>query len=437
MSGSSYLSTVNPDLQGLGIEADALYYHPEDIQMGSIEFNNRIGRYSRSLTSLQFGSTSDISIPNYDFCGSTYLQVELPALPTTVSLPQGALFHMIESINYSWGTSNISLVKISGVDMLHHNYVACETKEKRDAMLSAAGNLLTKTDTRPASKMAICLKFPWSVMSCDQRKKLFDTRILNTNMLIQITFNSKDKFFGYEEADKATVPDGFASAEIILKQNELTNHADSLYSLMRKQPNKIYNYPFIHLQTGTTFRFQSTGTTPVHVRFELNSFLNSDLIGILFSVVRAKDISRQGDAYPFINPFDCQQVCDVKLEYNGQILSSYPGKLLDLATLNISKGDTTANLHKLDVETGAVDGDSVLSYVHYLPFTQYKNITFGENYTNNSVFKSQPLDLEFSYLPAIKVVDPVVTTETMVVRTTYLYNAYASIEDFTSSIHFG
>jgi hypothetical protein len=105
--------------------------------------------------------------------------------------------------------------------------------------------------------------------------------------------------------------------------------------------------------------------------------------------------------------------------------------------LNISKGDTTANLHKLDVETGAVDGDSVLSYVHYLPFTQYKNITFGENYTNNSVFKSQPLDLEFSYLPAIKVVDPVVTTETMVVRTTYLYNAYASIEDFTSSIHFG
>jgi hypothetical protein len=426
----NYLTQVNPDLQSLGDEADLLYYASKDVKVSSVEFNNRVGRYIRSLTTLSFGGNSDIQIPNFDFLGSTYLQVEMPALTDKIALPQGWLYHAIESVNYSWGTSNISLVKISGQDLIQHNYLSCETREKREKMLNLGGLMKPTGVPQDATKAQILLKFPWSVMSCDERKKLFDTRLLNTNLLIQITWAPKERFMGWLNADIADVPTAFSSAEIILKQNELTNHADSLYSEMRKDSSLIYNFPFCHLQTGTTHRFDSVHGV-ADVRFELNSFLNSDLIGILFSVVKNKDLQRTSDiSHSFINPFDLKHVTDIKLEFNGQILSHYPGNLAELATLNISKGDTTCNLHKVVPSTGLEDNSTELSYVWYLPFTQYKTLIFSDEYNNTSVYKSQPLDLSFKY-------EDVIDNDLMVVRTTYLYNAYASIQDMSSRIHFG
>ena len=429
MSSKSYLTQINPDLQALGNEADLLYYGAEDVKVSSIEFNNRVGRYIRSLTTLSFGGSSDISIPNYDLLGSTYLQVRMPALPATVALPDNWLHHCIESINYSWGTSNISLVKISGQDMLHHNYMSCETKEKREKMTNLAGSMKPAGVSQVETTAAIVLKFPWSIMGCDKKKKLFDTRLLDTNMLIQITWASKEKIFGYLDANLADVPTALASAEIILKQNELSDHSDSIYTEMRKDPSLIYNYPFNHLQTGSNHRFNSVVGTEL-VDFEMQGFLNSDLIGILFSVCSTKDVTRTGGVRSFINPFKLQKVENIKLEYNGQILSYYPANLSELATLNISQGDTTCDLHQLDPATGAeVGGDLELSYVYYVPFTQYKNISFGDEYNNTSVYKSQPLDLSFTFES-----DQV---DTMIVRTTYIYNAYCSIQDMASRIHFG
>lgn len=435
MSARSYLTQVNPDLQSLGHEADLLYYASNDVKVSSVEFNNRVGRYIRSLTTLSFGGNSDIQIPNFDFLGSTYLQVEMPGLPATVTLGQNWLFNAIESVNYSWGTSNISLVKISGQDLLHHNYMSCETKEKRQKMLLLGGAVKDSANPSLAQKATILLKFPWSVMSCDERKKLFDTRLLDTNMLIQITWNTSDKFMGWLTADVGDVPSAFNSAQVILKQNELSNHAESLYTEMKRDSALIYNYPFNHLQTGSSFRFTSIAGKET-IKFELNSFLNSDLIGILFSVVDTKDITRGSDNnHGFPNPFNLQLVEDVKLEYNGQILSHYPGDLLELATLNISDGDTTADQHVLNTANGdivvpAANTARGLSYVWYLPFTQYKNLIFKDEYNNTSVYKSQPMDLSFTYADTV-------ADKTMLVRTTYIYNAYASIQDMSSRIHFG
>jgi hypothetical protein len=427
---ASYLTQISPDLQSLGESANLLYYETSDVKISSIEFSNRVGRYIRSLNSLQFGSHSDISIPNFDFLSSTYLQVELPPLKANITVPDGWLFHAIDNITYSWGTSNVSLVKISGQDLLHHNYLCCETREKREKMLFLGGTQkgITGGDETTSRKAQILLKFPWSVMCCD-KKKSFDTRLLDTNMLIQITWKTKQHIFGWPLASAADVPESFTRAEVIVKQNELTNHSDSLYSDMKADPSLIYSYPFVHLQTGSNERFLSQiGETTV--RYELQGFLNSDLIGIMFSISRITDTVRTSDpnfAHP--NPFDLQHVSDILLEYNGQILSSYPGNLNELANLNISKGDTTCNQSKLVPSTGLVDPNTTLSYVWYLPFTQYKNLTFTDEYNNCPVYKSQPMDLQFTYTSDV--------AEQMVVRTTYMYNAYTAIQDMSSKMHFG
>ena len=425
MSKSTYLSQVNPDLSAMGNEADMLYYTPDDVKLSSVEFNNRVGKYRRSLTSLQFGSSSDINIANFDFLGACYLQVKLPPLPIGATLPHGwALAGLIDYVTFSWGTSNISLVKISGQDMLHHNYMACETKEKRDKMMLLGGTASAISASAGTTNhvATILLKFPWSVMSCD------------TNMLIQIAFNPREKWMGWSSGTvTANLPTSFLSAELIIKQNELTDHARSLYTNMKNDKSMIYHYPFQHLQTGTIERFISDGT-PYEVDFELNSFLNSDLIGIMFSVCRTKDIIRQGDSFPHPNPFELLKVTNIKLEFNGQILMFFPEDLLELSTLNISYGDTTSDSHLLVPATGEKATTTPLSYIHYLPFTQYKNITFGSEFNNCSVFKSQPLNLSFTYQHALGE-DGV--SEQITVRTTYIYNAYSAIQDFSSSIHFG
>lgn len=427
---SSYLTAVNPSLSAIGVNKDTLYYDEEDIKVESVEFCNRVGRYQRSLTTLQFGGSSDISVPNYNFIGSTYLQVEMPVLDPAVSLCDNWLVHAVESINYSWGSSNISLVTINSIDMLHHNYMACETREKRQKMVLLGGGIKAKGDTQDTRTATICLKFPWSTIAASEQKRLFDLKILDTNMLIQIKWATKDKFLGWLTADAGLVPDSFTSAKIILKQNELTNHNDSLATRMKVESKLNYNYPFVHLSTGTSHRF-ITVEGENQVRFELNSFLNSDLLGILFSVVDLKDLSRSSDvAHSFPNPFNLQKVKDISIDFNGQKLMDYSDDLNQLANLNISKGDTTCDIHKLVPATGAADGDDKdLSYVWYIPFTQYKELTFEEAYCNVIGYKSQPVDLSFTFTaPA--------TAPTMICRTTYLYNAYTSTSDFTSTMYF-
>ena len=130
--------------------------------------------------------------------------------------------------------------------------MACETKEKRDKMMLLAGaaSAISTSAGTTNHTATILLKFPWSVMSCDDRKKLFDTRLLDTNMLIQIAFNPREKFIGWSSGTvTANLPTSFLSAELIIKQNELTDHARSLYTNMKNDKSMIYHYPFHHLQT--------------------------------------------------------------------------------------------------------------------------------------------------------------------------------------------
>lgn len=429
MSGSSYLTQINPNLQALGNEADLLYYESSQIKVQQIEANNRVGRYIRSIRQ-DFPGDDSVKIPNQDFIGSTYLQVELPPIKAGVSLPLGWLFYAIESLNYTVGSSNISLVTIRGIDLLHALYVDCETKEKRNYIMNLAGEMkeAATVDTEPRFANVL-LKLPWSIISADDRKKLLDARLLDTNILVDIVWASKEKFFGYMDAEAGDVPDTFNSAKMIIKQTELTNKSDSLMTEMKKDPSLIYNYPFTHYQKGSTERFAST-IGDVFVESELTGFLNSDLLGILFSVCDSKDITRANEAHGFINPFDLRKVKDIKLEYNGQIIAHYPGNLIDLATTNISMGDPSADLQKLITNTGVADVTSGLSHVYYIPMTQHKNLTFGEEYSNTSVYKSQPLNLSFTYTDTI-------ADKNMVLRTTNLYNGFASIQDMTSKLHFG
>lgn len=429
---NQYLTQVNPNLSAIGSEEDLLYYSAEQVKVSSVEFGNRVGKYKRSLNSLNFGGTSEVKIPNWDFVSNVYLQATISGIPLAASLPDGWLFASIRSISYTWGTSNNSLLKIDRYDLIHHNILSCETKEKKSRMLELSGVVKEEGEATTSATAQILLKFPWSKMSKCQKRKAYDSRLLNDPIVLTIEFNDSTKFMGYANSIASTIPTAFSSAQVLLKQNELSNHADSLATEMMRDSSLKYNFPFVHLQTGTQNRFNvPSEDVDYEIRTQLLGFLSTDLIGILFSVVRSTDETKPTDGH--INPLYLWDVQNVRLEYNGQILMDYPGNMLSLDMLTQDIGDDRFDFAALDRTTGQEPTTlPKQGYVYYLQFTQHKNLSFMEEFNNTESFSSQPLDLIFTFNTDIPT-----TNVDHILHTTYLYNAYTSTSAGTTRVMIG
>lgn len=433
-----YTSTITTDLQAIGNESDLLYYASDQVRVSSIEFNNRVGKFKQSVTGKSLPGDGDIKLPNQDFTGACYLQVKLDNIPASATLAPGWLFAAIKSLEYTIGTSNVSLVKIGTYDLFHSNFMSCETRCKREKMILLAGAGLNKTITPPAVKPTsviaqLLLKLPFSTMSACKKKLLYDARLINTPIILHIEWNPIESFMGWSES-VLTVPTDFSIATVLTKQNVLTNKSDSLYTEMKADNKLLYVYPYQHLQHGTSNRFPAIiGTNTL--RTELTGYLSSDVLGIMFSVVKVSDTRRTGtDHYP--NPFNLKKVQNILLEYNGQTVHNLPFDLIELSTLNICEGDNDAVNSVFSTATGdlsAGPGVNGVIHVYYLPFTPVKSMVFDENYWNTSQYKSQPLDLTFDLtLDATHDV-----AGQYLLSTTYIYNANITTKDLMSRLYFG
>lgn len=426
---TEFLSQVSPDLQALGVEKDTLYYVNDDVKITSIESNNRVGKFKRSLNALQLGGIAEVIVPCWDFLGSCYLQATITA-PLGVTLTDYWLCNAIRQISYTWGQSNNSILKIDRYDIIHHNILSCETKSKRNKMQLLGGEPKSITELETTHTAQILLKFPWSVMSACDAKKLYDTRLLNDPITLSIEFEPAIKFMGCTDALLPSLPTAFNKAELIVKQQELSNHSDSLAGQMKKNPNLLYSYPFVHLQTGTTALFEPTVDTDFTFRKQLFGFLTTDLLGIMFSVVYEHDdrrLNRPNEVTAYPNPLAMRRVENVLLQYNGQTLHDLPGKMLELSTLNICQDDPDVSYSHFDNDTGIITAKE--AFVYYLPFTQNKDISFKEEYSNCSTYSSQPLDLQFT----INTPDE----GNYILHTTYLYNASTSTQAGVTRVHLG
>jgi len=231
------------------------------------------------------------------------------------------------------------------------------------------------------------------------------------------------------DAISATIPTAFSKATVLLKQNELSNHSDSLSMEMMQDSSLKYNFPFCHIQSGSQNRFNvGIINTDYVIKTQLLGFLSSDLIGILFSVVYTGDETRKSDGH--VNPLYMRDIKDVKVEYNGQVLMDYPGKLLELDMLTQCEGDNRTNVSVLDTVGQTPLAQS--AYVHYIQFTQHKNISFKEEFNNTEQYSSQPLDLTFTV--------NIASTPKLgdyILHTTYLYNGYCSTSGGVTRVMIG
>ena len=379
-------------------------------------------------TSLQFGGVSEITIPNSDSIGSCYLHLKLPALDANHTLGDMWGYSAIKNVSYTIGGSNISIIDLPSESIFQKTMISCETKEKRKKMAELAGTAAGDADTGTIPEAVVQIPLPWSTIRSCEKKLGYDASLLSSNILIQITFNDATAFYGSIDATSAVFPTSFVQGDFLIRQDVLTNKRDSMKLTLMKNPNLLINYPFTHCTRGSTRNLSTGAGDTTSYTIDLNSFLESDLLGISFHcVLAANEKSTAKGVNSYSNKWHTLRLRDIVLRYNGQILHNLPFHLSDLILLGMDVGSDDFNVSTL-ITAGATKAEA--GHIYYLPMTKFKSVIFEGDYCNTSRYANQTFQLDFN-LEAAQGVDKGINF-----YSTYYYNGVISTSNGMSMVTF-
>lgn len=379
-----FLSNKNLLMNAPGTLLSDNYYDMYSHTSSMIETTWGTGKMIQSLSSLGFGTTSSVYVANGSFLSEVYLHLVIPQINNNVTLERGWCYSCIESVQWLLGSSNSSVTTISGEALFVQAMSQPMSKEKRSEMFRLAGSeflnppLATIGQDVPKIEGTIVVPLPFSSLCA---KKGIDSRMLSSNIVITIKFKQASAIFG----GSGVYPTAFQSASMLYRQGDLSNVNQSLSIPMRMNPELIYSYPFIHAQPIQAAPFlgrkasDSTDGTIVN----LTGFINSDLLGIAFYVVRSDNTNPTAGNSP--STFNCDPISNITIRYNGNVIFSAPDQTYKAINM---EGDQEASFFENSViQPGTVapfQSVPVDSYICWVNFSKDREscIGNGEHFAN-------------------------------------------------------
>lgn len=414
---SEYVSTKRTMLSSPGRSLNTMYYNQLSLDVSSVEAMYTTGRYKTSLNSTAFGSSAQCTIPNASFLGTTYLSASLPALVANQALPRGWLYHAIDSLEFLVGSSNVSLLRMDGKSVLQVVMAQCCTEERRNEIYRLAGEEITTAGVIPEG---VCiLPLPWSTLCGYMQKKELDTNVLNNPITVRINFVQNNRLYGGSGAR----PVGFDRLEVLTRQADLDNKANSLANMLKNNEALQLGYPFIHFQS-----YQvpfSTAIANERAFLELKSFINADLTMIALSAIKRTDVIPVANNSP--NPMNSVDLKNIILRYNGQTMFDLPGDMGKLT--NLHSIDGAGFFHNSVILPGATapfSSQPVDTYIYCLDFSRIRAACWEQEYQNTPRFAQQVFTLEFDIADA----------DDYILYTTYFYNGIMELSGGVSQIFF-
>ncbi len=233
-----YLSQKQTLLSNPGTKLDSIYYSSVNTTVDLAEVTYNIGRLTISLSNLNFGSQSQLVIPNSSLLEEVYIHFDLPAIIADQTIVRGWGYACIDEISFLFGSSNVSQIRLSGQSLWQTIMLQCETEEKRSEMWRLGGEVQI-APTVGTIEADILLALPWSSASGLYCKKPIDTDLLKNPITINIKFNNARSIYG----GIAAPPTTFNQAVAIFKQGNLTNKDQSLGNELMRNPELMYAYP--------------------------------------------------------------------------------------------------------------------------------------------------------------------------------------------------
>jgi hypothetical protein len=373
---------------------NSLYYNFSNAQLVAAEAVQNNGRFSQSLSSTAFGSTSSIIIPNSSFLSGVTLYAELGALPDNVFLPRGWLLNAIESLSFILGSSNVSQLTYNSQSHANIYMANCETAEKRLKAMRLAGEEYSAGVAQAPgtiNKAQVQLQLPWSKINALCKKLPFDTNLLSNPIILQIRLKPKNEIFS--GSNYLNAPSSFDIAKVYATQIDLMDKELSLKNFMYQEPQLSYNYPFIFNQS---YQVDFTGNTTDGVRLNLLTIINADLVGIGMQVVKQSNLSAGPTGANALSPFNWERVKDIQLSFNGLIFADFPGDMCELAEIQDYPG---SGMVPYSVVTSGGAGPYVSTPQDvrstYFSFTRLRNTVFCDHFQNSIRISNNALNLQF------------------------------------------
>ncbi len=420
---------------------NTLYYSALNTTVQVSEITWTSGRFSQSLQSLNFGSTSTITIPNGSFLQNVMLHLELPPLPANISIGRGWGFQCINSINFLLGSSNVPQISLSGQSLFQIIMAQCETTSKRNEVLALAGQeLLTSTfpDIQPPitvnSAADLVIPLPFSGMAGKDHQLPFDTSLLQNPITIQINFNPGSTWIRGAAASGITA---FAGASAQCRLGDMLNRDQGLKRIMQQDSDLILGYPFMHYQafqqgfTGVPLNPLVAGFNSTFVTINMLGFINADLCGIIFGCVKNSDLSNNVNNP--VNPLFYEELSNVQVLFNGLVMHATPKQQHKLTNM-MSRDDASyvANSYINNPTSNGIGpymSAGTNTYPIYITFSQKQTLAFNMEYENVWRVPNNTITLQFN--------TPVGTDATQyTMYATYVYNGICNIRGGESDIFF-
>lgn len=419
----TYLSNKRALLSNLGSSIHDLYYSTQNSSISAVEcsfaWQNTI-----SFPSIQFNSSSTISIPIDQFVQCVVCHFQLPALQAGEYLPRGWGPACIESIAYTIGASSSTQIVLQGDSIMQTLMGQCNSKEKRNAMLSlsgeAGGDGLTPDPVGTIHEATFVIPLPFSTMCQD--KLPIDSTLLSNNISITIIVKPASSIYG----GNVVHPTQFTLAEVILKQGKLSNQSSSLRSMMVAEPEAIYSYPFTHAQRFVSPSF--TGSTAYQgCSVILNQFPNADFLGMVLWVV--KDEFKQPAALSSTpNPWQIDPIKDILLTFNGSTLFNFKGYSHRLCgMLAGDQHDPSYDIVKYNTSNPPAIIETFTHWPVFLDFSRERAICMGDHMFNVFRCPNNNMLLQFSTS----------TTDQYKLYATYYFNAALEMSSGVSAVYIG
>lgn len=391
---TSYLAQKRTLLSAPGSVLNDLYESKYTNTVSAVECTYFTSIQEYTLSSLSFGSTNNVNIPNDNFLCNIWLNLTLPTLVGNQTLPRGWGYSCIDSISFSWGASS-SQFTIGGMAVLLTALSQCSTEEERSEIMRLAGDEYLENPPTPVGqdphKITASVLLPFPCSSFCAEKVPFDTSILSSNITLSVKFKVPSAIFG----GSGIHPVAFQKANITVREGVLSNRQQSLRNEMIADPSLIYNYSFTHHQQQTytlTGKRESEGYRAASVR--LDSFLNSDLFGIYIVIIKNTDISPTGNLPP--NPINFAPIYNPEVLYNGQPIFRADSTNWKLYSMHSNSNPSFFHNSIISQNSNVEPFNSspVDSYILYIDFSKIRQECHPEHTSN--VFRIANQTLQFN-----------------------------------------
>lgn len=471
---------------------NTLYYDINSSSVTVVEQQATFAKDRIAMNNSTFGSQPTAYIPSVLFAGTVFWCVKFrngiwpaatSAAPTAtkyMNIPHGWGFAAINQIVVYMGASTIAQIQIDGYTNFLINCACCETKSKRNLMLTGAGHYLNwrdplsilnfpRTGRRVFASRSygdfylneipgelnedgvdsdylncatVPIRLPWSSMAVLDKRLSIDCKL--STQPIQITLQTKQlgEFTELAQLPASLIGNQWDSSTLQLWQEELSDKSLSVRNELLAMPEFNVGYPFQYAQS-IPFEVTATndnGESSFLFTMNITSIINSDLTTFLFQVTwSGRTVPGSGQLCPMYG----EELSEIELLLNGQRFFNFEADSYRYVTLAKQIDDPNVDMimPSRNVAVGENEtypGFQLSSNAYEFNNSRLRSIVAEDNLQNTARFTNQTFQLKFrinrdkAYLATVGPNDaavpesyaPGITKDSgYVLRMTYLYNA--------------